>query len=659
MAERRSVLLLLLIMASVTLLVTALVIALLYNTALNEEQNRLIETAQSQARLIESVTRHDKIYNTDFPDGPENATLSKIIDAHKHYQGFGETGEFTLARRIEDNIVFILQHRHGNLEFSAPVPFQSKLAEPMRRALSGLSGTVVGLDYRGETVVAAYEPVAELNLGIVAKIDLSEIRKPFIDAGIISFSIALVLVLFGSILFRRITNPLINRIVQSEEKFRTITENSADAIFIADQQGKYQYVNQRACEMLGFSREQLLEMSIADVSHEDNLDENMGNFGQLLETGNLFTEIKLQKKDGTFIATDLNAVILPNGLVYGSCRDITERKRMEDALRESEAKFKGLFENSPDIVSLTDLDGMLLDINTVAPGYKKSDVIGSNFTDYLTPEQAKLFYDTLKQAVQTGTSQGYEVDIPNPGGTIFSWYNRISPVKTAERTDKVVINCTDITERKKAERKIKESLKEKEVLLKEIHHRVKNNLQLISSMLNLQLLKIKDQSAIKLIKNSQNRIQSMALVHEKLYQTKDLTKIPMKDYVFSITDFLFQTYRSSGKSLPLEVDILDEQLDINTAIPCGLIINELISNSLKHAFIDDEDNKIIVQLKSINRSICLTISDTGRGFPKDVDFKNTTSLGLQLVSTLVKQLNGTIELDNKKGAKFQIIIPKT
>ncbi len=173
-------------MIATTLSVSAIAIYLLYRTAFEEETVRLVETAKSQARLIEAIARFDRVYSTDYPEGSEKATLSQIIDAHREYQGFGDTGEFTLAKRKGDEIIFLLRHRHSEVEQPKPVPFDSKLAEPMRRALAGLSGTVIGPDYRGEMDLAAHEPVAELDLGIVANIDLDEVRAPFIRAGMIA-----------------------------------------------------------------------------------------------------------------------------------------------------------------------------------------------------------------------------------------------------------------------------------------------------------------------------------------------------------------------------------------------------------------------------------------------------------------------------------------
>jgi hypothetical protein len=149
-------------MALLGIIVETVTIGLLYTTAVNEERTRLKETAQSQARLIEAIARFDIQYSSNYPFGSKEATLSQIIDAHDKYQGFGETGEFTLSKKEDDHIVFLLSHRHFDLQNPKPVPFDSKLAQPMRLALSGQSGTIIGLDYRGEKVLAAYEPVGEL-----------------------------------------------------------------------------------------------------------------------------------------------------------------------------------------------------------------------------------------------------------------------------------------------------------------------------------------------------------------------------------------------------------------------------------------------------------------------------------------------------------------
>lgn len=212
MNPRNRIFLLIMIMSTIVVVLESITIGLLYQTAFEQERLRLVETAKSQARLIEAVARFDEIYSADLPSGARQATLNQIQDAHSRYQGFGETGEFTLSKKEDNQIVFLLNHRHFDLNNPKPVPWDSNLAEPMRLALSGQSGTTVGLDYRGVKVLAAHEPVGVLNLGIVAKIDLSEIRAPFIKAGLLSALIAVVAIALGAAVFIKITEPLLEKL---------------------------------------------------------------------------------------------------------------------------------------------------------------------------------------------------------------------------------------------------------------------------------------------------------------------------------------------------------------------------------------------------------------------------------------------------------------
>ncbi len=221
MRLNRRVALLILIMSAIVIVVESVTVGLLYRTAFEEERSRLVETAKSQARLIEAVARFDQIHSSDSPHGSLAATLSQIRDAHARYAGFGGTGEFTLSKREDDQIVFLLNHRHFDLNNPRPVPWNSRLAEPMRLALSGKSGTVVGLDYRGERVLAAYEPVAIVNWGIVSKIDLAEVRAPFIREGIVSALIAVIVVVIGAVVFVKITEPILDRLRDTVAELET------------------------------------------------------------------------------------------------------------------------------------------------------------------------------------------------------------------------------------------------------------------------------------------------------------------------------------------------------------------------------------------------------------------------------------------------------
>lgn len=228
--------LLTLIMAGVAFAAATISVWVLYQAALKQERARLAEIAQSQARLIEAVARFDAIHSqSDHPQGAAAATLSQVIDAHESYRGFGETGEFTLARRDRDGIVFLLSHRHYDFDTPLPVSWTSDIAEPMRLALEGKSGTLIGRDYRGVIVLAAHEPVAVLDLGFVAKIDLTEFRAPFVRAGTISGAGAVVVILLGTMLFRRVSAPILERqklegeLRQAHRKLeKTVAERTAE-----------------------------------------------------------------------------------------------------------------------------------------------------------------------------------------------------------------------------------------------------------------------------------------------------------------------------------------------------------------------------------------------------------------------------------------------
>ena len=241
-----------------------------------------------------------------------------------------------------------------------------------------------------------------------------------------------------------------------------------------------------------------------------------------------------------------------------------------------------------------------------------------------------------------------------------------------EDTQRAMLNLLDDfgTEREKteavnrelreAEEQVKTSLEEKVVLLKEIHHRVKNNLQVIHSMLNLQLAQIKDEQAIQMFKESKDRVYSMALIHEKLYQSESLSKIDLGEYIASLIANLFLSYGAAKRAIRPQIHVEKVIFGIDMLVPCALIINELVSNSLKHAFPDssgctNSENVILVDLcHTTNNSIKLTISDNGVGLPKDFSIRNYESLGMKLVSVLVKQLRGVLDINTSGRTEFVI-----
>jgi two-component sensor histidine kinase len=291
-------------------------------------------------------------------------------------------------------------------------------------------------------------------------------------------------------------------------------------------------------------------------------------------------------------------------------------------------------------------------------GYSREELIGNKIAFIYSEDQLPKLEEALKASME-GDWIG-ELVGKRKNGELFPIAISSSLVKDDEgNVIALMASHEDISERKRAQEQIKASLNEKEVLLKEIHHRVKNNMQIITSLLNLQSRYVKDKHDLEIFMDSQNRVKSMALIHEELYQSEDLAGIDFADYVQKLASHLFSLYSVSTAVIKLSINIKDVLLDINTAIPCGLIINELVSNSLKYAFPDGQEGEIRIKLyASKDDTFSLIVHDNGIGLSEDLDFRDTESLGLQLVTSLVEQLEGTIELDRSEGTAFKIVFEK-
>jgi PAS domain S-box-containing protein len=341
MSEHKRLYLLISIMTAVSLFVGGIAIYMLYGTAMHEARLRLMETAQSQARLIEAIARFDAVESRDIPRGPAAATIRQIADAHRNFEGVGQTGEFTLARRDGDQIIFLINHRHHDLENLQPVRWDSQLAQPMRLALSGDTGTIVAVDYRGATVLAAYEPVAELELGIVAKIDLAEVRAPFVRAGKVVFASSVLVVFVASLLFLRISNPMIHHIHEQHARLRAILETAAEGIVTFDQQGIIESFNPAAGKMFGYSDEDVIGQHVRMLAAEtcrDIVNDFLTDRRQpeQPQTAGIRYEIAGMRKEGSEFPIDLAiSKVDVGGLRFftGIIRDITDRKRAEQNAR--------------------------------------------------------------------------------------------------------------------------------------------------------------------------------------------------------------------------------------------------------------------------------------------------------------------------------------
>jgi PAS domain S-box-containing protein len=347
--------------------------------------------------------------------------------------------------------------------------------------------------------------------------------------------------------------------------------------------------------------------------------------------------------------------------------EVKERKQAEEALRKEKDRAQNYLDIAGVIFVAIKSDGEVTLINKKGCeilGYDESEIIGKNWFENFLPERIRTEITPVSKKLlsdEIEAAEYYENPILTSRGQerLIAWHN------SALRDDGGNIighlsSGEDISERRLAEDQIKASLDEKEVLLKEIHHRVKNNMQVITSLLSLQSDIIKDQQHADMFRESQERIRAMALIHEKLYRFRDLARVDFNEYIKSLINSLFRSHGIDTGRIVMKVKVEDVSLGIDHAIPCGLVINELVSNSLKYAFPEDRKGEISVTLRPISEDeIELRVSDDGVGIPEDMDIGSTDSLGLELVTILTEdQLEGKINLDRTGGTTFRILFKR-
>ncbi len=344
---------------------------------------------------------------------------------------------------------------------------------------------------------------------------------------------------------------------------------------------------------------------------------------------------------------------------------LSQIQHRDDALRESEERFRTLVNNIPGVSYRCAVDEhwtmeFISDEVETISGYPAADFIQNSVRSYASiihPDDAQIAGDTAMERVLRKETYMIEYRVVRADGDVRWVYEKGTGIfdenGDVRFLDGVII---DNTERKQAEEQIKSSLKEKEILLQEIHHRVKNNMQVITSLLKLQATKIDDEQYVDMFKESQTRIKSMALVHEKLYRSKSLADVDFKEYIKSLSISLFRSYGPLSRNIDLKTDVEDVSLGLEGAVPCGLIINELVSNSIKYAFPEQKKGEIRIAFYSLNEEeIVLEVSDNGIGMPEELDIRNVESMGLHLVKILSeRQLRGKIELSRTGGTHFHI-----
>jgi two-component sensor histidine kinase len=267
------------------------------------------------------------------------------------------------------------------------------------------------------------------------------------------------------------------------------------------------------------------------------------------------------------------------------------------------------------------------------------------------------FYQGQLQAFNNGFKgrpQQFELPLKNENNETVWWQCFLNPVYLHGKLEELSCLVYDNTERKEIDRKIRDSLKEKEVLLQEVHHRVKNNLQVISSILNLQSSYVNDPKTLEILRESQQRIKSMSFIHETIYRTADFSRLEFMDYIKTIASNLIQSYRTPATRVDFVPDMHSVGLNLDQAIPCGLIINELVSNALKYAFKGRKKGTLTIILREEKDEVILAVKDDGVGLPKDFAFEKNNSLGIQLVYALLEQIDATVKVDQSNGTEFLI-----
>ncbi len=455
------------------------------------------------------------------------------------------------------------------------------------------------------------------------------------------------------------------RVKKSENRYRKVGQLISDFAYscLQDKNGIYknEWITDSFFNITGFNEAKMQEHQCwLFTVHPDDEEIAANQINQLKPGMTSVENFRIVTNHGNIMWLENHVeCVQDNGnlRLYGAAKDVTEIERAASELKLNEEKFKAIINNSSDLIRILDKNCEIVfdsPSSTRILGYPEGSLVGTNPLELIHPDdrdQVESDMDEVYKNKNPGTPS--EFRILKSDGTYLPVESTAQNMFNVPSVKGIVVTTHPIKQRKEMENAIKSSLKEKEILLKEIHHRVKNNMQIISSLLNLQKEYVDDLEAINVLQESQNRVKTMSIIHEKLYQSDDLTHINIQEYVEKLTNDLMYSYAAT--SVKPFIDIKNIKMNIETALPCGLIISELVSNSLKYAYSNDDNNELKISIKKYGDLFELIISDNGVGLPETVDFENTESLGLQLVNNLVGQLDGEIKLNLNHGTEFKIV----
>jgi PAS domain S-box-containing protein len=468
----------------------------------------------------------------------------------------------------------------------------------------------------------------------------------------------------------------------SESRYRELFEHHPDMCATVDYSTEtIQDCNQQLAKQLGYTKDEIIGRSILDLYQRDVMPSQHADREALFADGHVHDlERVLRRKDGSLIEASLSVSFVEDGkegghLATAVWRDISDRKQAERdeqfmISRRSEERFRILLDGVKDYaIFLLDPQGYIKSWNAGAErikGYTESEVIGKHLSLFYTEEDRKRGHiaEVLEAAERTGkfAEEGWRV---RKDGTRFWASVVLTPLYDAQGKVEAFAKVTrDESERRRTDEALRErqaqltaSLREREILLQEVHHRVKNNLQVVSSLLNMQMRQSTDDHAQSALAESRQRVAAIALIHEKIYQSKDYAGVPFSDYVRTLAADVFHAAGSAYGRVELEIDVESVSLAVDKAIPCGLILSELLTNTLKHAFPNEREGRVQVSLHRANEDLQLVVADDGIGMPADFNVEDSNTLGMQLVTTLVEQLDGRLDIVRQHGTQFKIQFP--
>lgn len=452
---------------------------------------------------------------------------------------------------------------------------------------------------------------------------------------------------------------------RSQDQLYRVVEATPNAIVMIDQAGLIEMVNGQTETMFGYSRAELLGQPVEMLvpgrlrSRHPELRRSFYAAPQSRPMG-AGRDLFARKKDGTEFPVEigLNPIETEEGMmVLSAIVDISTRKRLEE-------RFRLVVEAAPNALIMVNRTGQIEMVNTQAErtfGYSREELIGRP-VDMLIPERFRSNHPALRALFYADPRSrpmgaGRDLYALRKDGSEFPVEIGLNPIETEDGT-MVLSAIVDISDRKAEEARIRASLKEKDVLLGEIHHRVKNNLQVVHSLLDLQSSRITDPAALDMLRESRNRIKSMALVHQTLYVSKDFARVDFSDFLDTMLPGLISSYAVDPERVTLSINAIEVQLPISMAIPCGLIVNELISNAFKHAFPGNRQGEVRIELNhETGDQASLVVTDNGVGIPDDVNVENGATFGLQLVMLLAEQVGGELTIQHANPTRFRMQFP--